>query len=85
MSLPLEKVRDAAKQLAQIAEQLNATRVDATINVGQDERYFVRIERVFKRIGRGRQAREEFDRTQVTVRERSTQGNIIVASPLEWL
>jgi hypothetical protein len=84
MSLPLEKVRDAAKQLARIAEQLSARKIDATIDVGED-RYFVRIERVFRRVGRGKTVREEFDRTQVTVRERSTQGLIIVASPLEWL
>lgn len=84
MTVPLENVRDAAKQLAQIADTLNARKIDATIDVG-DERYFIRVERVFRRVGRGKTAREEFARTQITVRERSTQGQIIVASPLEWL
>lgn len=94
MSLPLEKVREAAKQLAAVADELGARKIDATIDVageGRDvERYFIRVERLFRkekqqRAGTRKETVEVFDRSQVTVRDRSSNGNIIVASPLDWL
>lgn len=84
MAAPLDKLRAAAKQLAEVADGLSATRLDATI-VADDRKYFVRVEKIVKRIGRGKTAREELDRVQVTMRENSNQGEIILASPLEWL
>jgi hypothetical protein len=84
VSAPLEKLRAAAKQMAAVAGDLEASKLDATIAVA-DRRYFIRVEKIVKRIGRGKTAREELDRVQVTMRENSNQGDIILASPLEWL
>lgn len=84
MSASLDKLRDAAKQMAAVAGELNASKLDATITV-EDRRFFVRVEQVMRRTGRGKTATESLDRVQVTIRENGYQGEIILASPLEWL
>lgn len=84
MPVPLDSLRDAAKKVAAVADDLKANKLDATLTLG-DTRYFMRVERVETKIGRGQEATFEYSHTQMTIRESSNQGDVIYASPLEWM
>jgi len=84
MAVPLDSLRDAAKTLAGVAQEIKASKLDAILTI-VDLRYFVRAERVEIKSGRGQKATYEYSHTQITIRESSASGNVIFASPLEWL
>jgi hypothetical protein len=48
-------------------------------------KYHFQVERVYKMEGRGASRTKVLKRETVTVRENSQQGDVIYASPLEWL
>lgn len=85
MSLPLDKVRDAAKAIALTARELEAEKATIQLVLDGEEKYHVTIDRDYKTVGKAPNKKRELQGEFVKIRKNSVQGDIIYASPLGWM
>lgn len=84
MTVQLDQLREQAKLAVASARQLDAEKVTTTISVG-DEAFFLRVERKYRKEGRGAAVKRTLVSERVLIRERSSQGDVLYAAPAEWL
>lgn len=81
----LDQVRRSAQRLAGLVTEMDAEMAVLVLTLPDGLRYHLKVERVYRTTGKGSARAKTLQRETVTVREGSQQGDVIYASPVEWL